>query len=201
MRGRLTLGVAGLVLAGCVAVAPPEATPVYSQQAGQTQARPVQLGERTGPARPQRVLQGPGELQVRAYLQDVVSDRFGAGAWSAFTSASTSIAVASIRGRWATNHEPAVNLLIKNRTGWHVHGSGTPLSRQAALELDNLLADARLWAEPARYPAVSCPDSGADVIMIRHGGRNKTVYQSGGCGTPNLSTRLIQAALRERLSS
>ncbi|HWH17339.1 MAG TPA: hypothetical protein VNT77_03245 [Allosphingosinicella sp.] len=180
-------------------LAPPQATPAIDQQTGQTQASTGEPRPNTRPAYPQRVLQGPGELQVRAYLQDVVSDRFGAGGWSAFTSAPTAIAVASIRGRWATNHEPAVNLLIKTRTGWHAHGSGTPLSRQAATELDALLANRQLWAEPGRYPAVACPDSGADVIMIRHAGRTKTVYQSGGCGTPNLSTRLIQTALREHL--
>ena len=143
---------------------------------------------------PQRILQGPGELQVRGYLQDVVGDRYGRAAWTAFTAAPTAIAAASIAGRWATSHEASVGLLVRSREGWRVEG-GSLLSRERGAALDSLLADPRLWAEPGRYPEVSCPDSGADVLMIRHRGRVKTVYQSGGCGTANLSTRLIQSAI------
>jgi hypothetical protein len=140
-------------------------------------------------------------MQVRGYLQDVVSDRFGARAWQAFNAAPTAIAVASVPGRWASSHNPTVNLLMKTRSGWigHRSGSAAAVSRETAQELDRLLAAGQLWSEPGRHPEVSCPDSGADAIMIRHAGRSKTVYQSPSCGRPNFSTRLIRTALDERL--
>lgn len=190
-----------LFLAACVSPAPSESAPERVDQVGVAQppGDPPQVGNAMPP--PLRVLQGPGELQVRGYLQDVISDRFGAEAWRAFLASRTAIAVASLPGRWATSHQPRVNLLIRSGNGWTGRHSGAPAAvpAQAGTELDRLLAGRQLWAEPSQYPEYFCPDSGADVIMIRHAGRTKTVYQSGGCGTPNLSTRLISTALQERL--
>jgi hypothetical protein len=178
-----------LALSACAAADPPtpEAEPVVEQ----APSEPVGPGQ----SYRQRTLLGPGELQVRAYLQDVISDRFGAPGWNSFNSAPTAIAAASLPGRWATSHAPQVSLLIRGRDGWRAWGGTRPIGPQVSAELDSLLADRRFWAEPGRYPEIACTDSGADVMWVRHSGRTKMVYQSGGCGTPNLSTRLIQAAI------
>jgi hypothetical protein len=146
------------------------------------------------------VLYGPGETQVRGYLQDVVTDRYGADGWAAFLAAPTAIAVAALPGRWAASHEPSVNLLIRSPAGWTGRrrgGGEVTLAAAAADALDRLLASPALWAEPSPHPAIPCPDAGAGVVAVRHAGRIKTVYQSAGCGPANLSTQLIATALSE----
>ena len=202
MHRHIGLSASFMLLVGCISAAPPEGAPVAVEQTSKSRPGVEQPArEIAAPGQRQRVLYGSGEMQVRGYLQDVVSDRFGNEAWSAFSAARTAVAVASIGGRWATNHDPAVNFLMKTESGWVGHRGGTrrAVSAEVARELDNLIGSGTLWSEPNRYPAVACPDSGADVIIVRHRGRTKTVYQSGGCGTPNLSSRLIHTALGEQL--
>ena len=193
---RVVVCALSLLFTGCVAAPPPETTSEVADDL------PAPTGQSAEPAQwPERVLRGPGELQVRAYLEDVVSDRFGRAAWDRFLAAPSGIAVASLPGRWATSHAPSVNLLVRTGSGWigRHGGAELPVRSDVARELDRLLANAALWAEPGQHPEYVCPDSGADVIMIRHGGRTKTVHQSAGCGTANLSSRLIATALRERV--
>lgn len=200
MRLGVVSTVFAVLITGCVPAPPPEAASADSSDEPPPSA--VQSVDPTPTQWPERVLRGPGELQVRGYLQDVVIDRFGRSAWDEFLAAPTGIAVASLPGRWATSHAPSVNLLVRTGRGWigrRSGGAAAAVSAEVERELDRLLGSAALWTEPNQHPDYACPDSGADVMMIRHERRTRTVYQSAGCGTPNLSSRLIATAVRERV--
>ena len=148
--------------------------------------------------RPERVLQAPTPEAIRAHVEGVVGDRFGAETVRRANAARSSVMAASIRGRWGTGG-PEVNVAIRESAGWTGWRTGeqAPMPADAAREIDRLLADRAFWAEPDRYPAMDCPDSGAHLLVVRHQGRTKITRQS--CEPANLVGRLLRTVLREQV--
>ena len=84
-------------------------------------------------------------------------------------------------------------LLIREQKGWMVAADGRWREAQphAALELDALLADPRLWSEPAYIPP--CPDFGANLLLLKVRGRAETIRNSTCTG---VAANVVSAALR-----
>lgn len=179
MRGAALL--LPLSLTACAAPAPPEpaALPPPATTAG----------ERVLPG-------GPTAAEIRTYVEGAVSDRFGAEAVRAANAAASSVMAGSIRGRFGSGG-PAVNVAIRGGQGWTGRLSGTeaPLAPAAAREIDRILAERAFWAEPDRFPAYDCPDSGAHLLVVRHRGRTKITRQS--CEPADLAGRLLRTVLAE----
>jgi hypothetical protein len=140
----------------------------------------------------------PTPEAIREYVEGVVTDRFGTDAVRRANGAASSVMAASIRGRFGSGG-PNVNVAIRGAGGWSGWRSGraVPLAPQVSREIDRLLASPGLWAEPDRFPAMDCPDSGAHLLVIRHAGRSKVTRQS--CSPANQIGRLLTTALDERV--
>jgi hypothetical protein len=180
---------AAAVLAGCVAAPPPADEPVQPQ---------VQSRAGAQPAFPERRLEAPTPEAIRGYVEGVVGDRFGPETVRRADQARTSVMAASIRGHFGTGG-PQVNVAIREGGGWTGWGGGSraPLQSAVGAELDRLLASRAFWAEPDRFPASDCPDSGAHLLVVRHQGRTKISRQS--CEPANLVGRLLRTVLQEQV--
>jgi hypothetical protein len=145
----------------------------------------------------ERVLWTTDDAAIRQYVEGAIGDRFGADAVRQANAARTSVMAASIRGHFGSGG-PNVNAVVRSASGWSGWRSGraAPVSAATSAELDRLLADPALWAEPDRFPEMDCPDSGAHLLVIRHAGRSKISRQS--CSPANRLGRLLETVLEEQ---
>jgi hypothetical protein len=74
--------------------------------------------------------------------------------------------------------------LVATETGWRT------AKPQAAAELNGLLADARLWSDPAFTPP--CPDYGANLLLLKLPKKAETVRNSL---CDSVAARIVLAAL------
>lgn len=186
---RTQLAVAALVIAGLAACAAPDPGPAEPAVA------------RT--ARPLDTLPAEADLtRVREDLLATAADRFGAGALSEARAAPTHLVVKRFVGMapppppgagadWRLT--PAAALLVRRADGWMVAtGTGWRRADQAAAnELDQLIADAAFWSEPATTPP--CPDFGASLLLLKAPGHSETVRNSM---CTSAASRMVEAALR-----
>ena len=186
---KMQLALAALVIAGvaaCAGHAPDPAAP-----AGTPTARPLDT------------LPGDADLaRVRDDLLATAADRFGAAAVAEARAAPTHLVVKRFVGMapppppgagadWRPT--PAAALLVKRAEGWMVAtGSGwRPADGEAASELDQLIADAAFWSDPAYTPP--CPDFGASLLLLKAPGQSETVRNSM---CTSAASRMVEAALR-----
>ena len=183
------LALAALIIAGAAACAAPAPDP--TAPAGTTTARPLDT------------LPGDADLtRVRDDLLATAADRFGAAALSEARAAPTHLVVKRFVGMapppppgagadWRPT--PAAALLVKRADVWMVAtGSGWRRADPAsATELDQLIADAAFWSEPAYTPP--CPDFGASLLLLKAPGHSETVRNSL---CMSRASRIVEAALR-----
>ena len=84
-------------------------------------------------------------------------------------------------------------LLVKRPEGWMVATAAgwRPANGDAAVELDQVLADPRFWKEPAYIPP--CPDYGASLLLLKVPGKAQTVRNSA---CTSVAEKAVLAALR-----
>ena len=147
---------------------------------------------------PERRLAAPTPEAVRGSGEEVAGDRFGPVALVQARAAGSSVIAVAVPGRF-NDGGPRVNIAIRSGRGWSAWTSGraAPLAPEVGAEIDRLLASRAFAAEPDRFPAMDCPDSGASLLLIRHGGRVRATRQS--CMPANFVGRLLLTVLEERV--
>jgi hypothetical protein len=187
---KVHLALTALILAGVAACAAPGPAP-----------EPVTTAEAN--SRPLDTLPGDADLaRVREDLLATAADRFGAAALSEARAAPAHLVVKRFVGMapppppgagadWKLT--PAAALLARRAEGWMVAtGSGwRRADAEAASELDQLIADAAFWSEPAYTPP--CPDFGASLLLLKTPGHSESVRNSM-CTSG--ASRMVEAALR-----
>ena len=88
---------------------------------------------------------------------------------------------------------PAAAVLARRGDGWIVATAAgwRPATPGAARDIDQILADAAFWGEPAYTPP--CPDFGASLLLLKAPAKPETVRNST-CMSE--ASRLVEAALR-----
>jgi hypothetical protein len=173
-------------LASCTAAAPRFAP------AEQVEARPLDT-----------LPPGGDDLElVRRDLIATASDRFGSK-WVTEALASPTFVIAKRFAGMPPPPPPGAGpdwvaptptaLLIKRQDGWIVATATgwRPARAEAAAELDQVLADASFWSEPAYVPP--CPDYGASLLLLKMPGRSATIRKST---CMSVAEKAVFAALR-----
>jgi hypothetical protein len=170
------------LLAGCVA---PETTTVDTGRRlldtlpGNARLAEVEADllatarDRYGDTRIDRALAMPDYLVAKRFVGMAPPPPPGAGA--AWRPPTPSALLSKQSGRW----------LVATPDGWR------EANREAAAEIDTLLASSDFWNEPATVPA--CPDFGASNLLLKAPGKARTV-RSHQCSSA--TTRVIEAAFR-----
>lgn len=131
---------------------------------------------------------------IQSEVEDMVQEQLGAETLAAARGAATSIMASSYQGRFDSGG-PRLEVLVRAPDGWTSWKSGrasaVPADVGAAIE--RLLADSALWREEPFYPAIDCPDAGATMLVIRHGGRTRVTRQ--GCTPAGLTGKLEEVVL------
>lgn len=154
-------------------------------------------------ARPLDTLPAGADLAlVRQDLLATAANRFGAKALDEALASPTYLVAKRFAGMapppppgagpdW-TPPTPAA-LLIKRPAGWLVATAGgwRLANADAAVELDQTLADPRFWKEPAYIPP--CPDYGASLLLLKAPGKAQTVRNST---CTSVAEKAVLAALR-----
>ena len=190
----LVVSLAAIVAVACTLTPAPRAREVADEPV------PAESAPSGEPARihPERRLAAPTPEAIQAYVEEVVGDRLGSEAVAQARAARASIMAAAVPGRFNSGG-PRVNVATRSRAGWSGWSTGVPRSvpPEVSAEVDAILASAAFRAEPDRYPAMDCPDSGASLMVIRHEGRLRITRQS--CMPANLVGRLLRTVLEERV--
>jgi len=145
---------------------------------------------------------GVDRASVRADLLATARERYGAEAVQRALASPVHLIVKRFAGMapppppgagpdWTVPTPSA--LLIREGSRWLVAtGSGWREAKaDASAEIDSLLADRQLWAEPFYTPA--CPDYGASLLLLKVPGRAETVRNSQ---CTSQGSRVVEAALR-----
>lgn len=137
------------------------------------------------------------EREVRAVL--------GEAAWAEISAARTAVLVRrgvslprmiqQPDGSWKAEG-PYANAAVRTSQGWIGWPGGirSLLAPETGRELDRLLAQAPLWAEPALPPA-GCTDPGGLTSVIRHNGREHVAtHPCGDVGLTGQVARIVMAS-------
>jgi len=133
---------------------------------------------------------GPSTAAIQEFVEKAVVDHSGPGALRQAQVATSSILVVRSMGNFGSK-QLAVGVLTHVGGSWHRSSERVPQS--VAREIDQIIQNSAFWREPAFYPPMDCPDSGATMMIVRHAGRMRVTRQS--CAPSGLIGRLGSVSL------
>lgn len=151
--------------------------------------------------RPLQTLPAQADLrEVRKDLLATAADRFGQDRLAEALAAPTHLIAKRFAGmlpppppgQSTPDYVPPAALMMKSAQGWMIAAptGWRPAKADQAAEIDRLIADPALWAEPAtNFP---CPDYGASLLMLKIPGK-ATIVRKSGC--PDVADKAVNAAI------
>ena len=147
----------------------------------------------------------PPEVQTaRNDVERMVIERFGAPALARARGADEFLAALRYPGLPMPDHDTdghpikpsfPTALLFREQGRWYAYGIDGihPMLPRWSAQLETLLNDPRLWAEPADGGVLGCTDAGASYVWLRIQGHPEQA-RVGHCGGSPLTEQLVSAS-------